>query len=778
MKRLSSLLCSWLVSLLLLACAPPWPGTPSGAPPNAQPPEPADLTSYVNPFVGTAAGGPDYGLTNAYGDTFPGAASPFGMVQWSPDTTPSTYGGYNYSASTITGLSLTHLSGAGCLLYQDIPFLPYVGPVRSSPATHAGDYVSRFSHRDEEASPGYYRVKLATSHVQAELTVTPRTGFGQFTYPPSTAATMLINTSGSVHPNWTSQVQIERDQRLVTGFATGGNFCFVKNGSYTLYFAAQFDRPFTDLGTWHGSSVTAHALSSSGPQAGAYVVFDTRQTAVVHVKVGISFVSVANALANVRAENPSWDFPRVRAEARQQWNRLLLRVQVRGGTLAQTQTFYTNLYHALLFPSLFSDGNGDYLGFDQRVHRLPAGHAQYANYSGWDIYHSQISLLALLSPDRTSDMMQSLVNDYKESGCLPKWPFANVQTNVQDGDSADPILASAYAFGARRFDTATALKAMLKGATRPCRTSAGYVERPGLEAYQAKGYLPIATPALIRGVASATLEYSTDDFALAQFARALGDLHDATVFSSRAHNWHSLFNPRTGFIQPRRANGTFPATFDPTSDIGFEEGDASQYTWMIPYDLAAVVRAMGGNERVASRLANLFTHLNAGPRSSYAFLANEPGLSTPWTYDFIGQPSQTQAVVRRTLTELYNATPSGLSGNDDLGTMGAWYVWSAIGLFPLYPGRAELVLGSPLFPQITLTLGNGKRLQIRGLGASERACYVQSLSVNGAAWTRLWLPSTILAQGANLVFQLQESPTTSWGTKGTDAPPSFGSGSG
>jgi len=737
-----------------------------------------NLTQYVNPFVGTQPGSPIPNFTESSGNTFPGADAPFGMMQWSPDTISNQPGGYNYNDTAIKGFSLTHLSGAGCTIYDDIPFMPFVGSVLTSPGTNGATYASSFSHSSEKASPGYYSVLLTKPNVKAELTVTSHTGLGRFSYPASASSVMLINAGGSVNGNSAASLQIDTKKQMVTGMATSGNFCS-RLDTYTIYFSAHFDQPFTNVGTWNGATLTPGSTSSTSTGAGAYLTFNTMQHRVIQVRVGISFVSIQNAEANLQSENTGKDFDTIRSSTSTAWNVLLNRLAVNGGTVADTQTFYTSLYHALLFPSLFSDDNDQYIGFDQKVHTVKAGHAQYANYSGWDIYRSEIPLLSVLVPERTSDMMQSLVNDYQQSGCLPKWSVANGHTTVQNGDSADPIIAEAYSFGVTNFDTQTALQAMIKGATINCTSVNGsYIERPGLSQYLSSGYVPLLAESVIgvKGTVAATLEYATDDFAISQFAQALGDSKDATLFSQRAQNWKKLYNVASGFIEPRNPDGTFVYPFSPVSQNGFREGDAYQYTLMVPYNIKALFTFMGGNQNAVTRLNTYFTRLNDGPSSAYAFLGDEPGLSDTWDYDFAGQPWQTQATVRRSITQLYNTSPSGLPGNDDLGTMSAWYVWSAIGLFPLYPGVSDLVVGSPLFKHIELTVGgfdSDKKLQITASGAGDTAPYVQSMSVNGVASTQLWQPFKTVAKGATLHFQLASSANTSWGTSPADSPPSF-----
>jgi predicted alpha-1,2-mannosidase len=744
---------SFLVISLVLSAAVVYSFTATTRPFRAAHVASANLTQYVNPFVGTAGSG----------NTFPGVGLPFGEVQWSPDTTGLKQGtSYNYSNNTITGFSLTHLSGAGwwqthatsstCGIFGDVPFMPYKGTVTQSPAANPSAFRSSFSHSSETARPGYYSVQLSTPGVKAELTAATHTAFGQFSYPTSSTSTILISTGGTSQ-GASGTVAIAASTHAVTGSATAA--CS-SNGSYTLYFAAQFSVPFTSYGTWNGSTLSTGTTSSSGRNSGAYVTFATTEGQPVEVTIGISFVSVANAQANMAAEGPG-SFSTALSNADSAWNGKLNTIVFSGGSSSDLQTFYTALYHTLLFPSTFSDVNGQYMGFDKQVHSVPAGHIQYANFSGWDIYHSQVALLALLLPGQTSDMMQSLVNDYLQSGCLPKWSFANVDTDREDGDQADAILDEAYSFGATSFDTSTALQAMLKGATQTC-TFGNYVERQGLSQYLSLGYIPYG-PSGLRGTSSATLEYTSDDFAISQFAQALGDGSDATAFLKRAQNWKNLYDAATGLIEPKDASGNFVS--NTSGSVGFHGGTATQYTWMIPYNLAGLFAQMGGNQTAVSRLDQFFSQLNAGQSTNYANLGNEPCLADPFEYDFAGQPWKTQATVRQAITQLYSATTGGIPGNDDLGTLSSWYVWSAVGLFPEYPGTGDLVLGSPLFSQSTINMSNGKQVLINAPGALDSTPYVQSLSLNGQSSTQLWQPFSTLANGATLQFTLGTSANTS-----------------
>jgi predicted alpha-1,2-mannosidase len=718
-----------------------------------------DLASYVNPFIGTepAQGSLTRGFGFDNGNVFPGASYPHGMVQWSPDTTKAP-GGYRYQQSTIDGFSLTHFSGRGCSAYQDVPFLPILGPITTSPV-NIGAYAATFSHSQERATPGYYQVSLNNA-ISVALTVTPRSGFGQFTYPSAQLASMLINVGGSATGNNEpgTGVQVIGNTQVV-GSASSGHFCSSAN-SYTVYFAAIFDHPFRAFGTWNGDSVTPGSRVQFGKQAGAYLSFEKTSNPVVQVKVGLSFVSIANAQANMAAENPGWDFEAVRQQARAAWNTRLSAIQLTGGTFAERQIFYTALYHTLMHPNVFNDVNGQYLGFDQQIH-IAQGYTQYENFPGWDMYRSLIDLLALLEPHETSDMVQSLVADAQQGGGgLPRWEVANDNSGGMVGDSMDVLIASSYAFGARNFDTGTALQSMEAGASYPGMRSRRYAVREGLRDYLNLGYVSVQrSPG---ASASITLEYAIDDFAIAQFARMLGKMDAYQTYLKRADNWQHLFNRSTGYIEPRNANGTFIDHFNPTSTKSFVEGDSTQYSWLVPQDLSVLFAAMGGNKVAVDRLDTFFTQLNGGPTSPYAWMGNEPSFEVPWEYDAAGAAYRTQAVVRRIETQLFGAGPDGLPGNDDGGAMSSWYVFAAMGIYPELPGVAGFMVGSPLFPAIKIHMGNGHILQIIGNGAAETTPYIQSLSLNKQDYNRTWIPFAALMNGSTLQFTVGSSPNKSW----------------
>ncbi|MEY9964074.1 putative alpha-1,2-mannosidase [Streptacidiphilus sp. MAP12-16] len=734
--------------------------------------------ALVNPFIGTSNSA----------DDFPGADLPFGMVQWSPDT-PSRPdgGGYEYKDSSITGFSLTHIAGPGCGAAGDIPILPTVGSVNTA-ATDA------FSHSGESASPGSYTVAL-NNGVKTELTATTRSGMARFTFPSTTQANLVFKLAGSQNGDSNTQFTAVNSTE-VSGQVTSGKFCGAGN-SYTVYFDMVFDQPFSSNGT---AAVTAPPPATASPGASqsapegvnkptlhgvppkttraatpkaaasdGYVTFNTTGTQVVQAKVGISYVSTANAVANRTAENPSWNFGGVQGAAQSAWNSVLGRVQIAGGTAAQQAVFYTALYHSLLHPNVISDSNGQYYGFDSATHTVDPGHsAAYANYSGWDIYRSQAQLEALVDPQAASDTAQSMVDDYSQTGRFPKWSENNGETYVMVGDPADAILADYHAFGATNFDSATALTDMIAEATGANNN------RPGLDYLEQLGYLPSNGSygcCNFYGPASTTLEYNSADFAVSALAGALGDSTHQTAFANRAQDWRNLFHFGTGFVQPRDRSGSWTSGFSATSGTNFVEGDSWQYTPMVPFDLHGLATAMGGNAAMAGFLNTDLSSLTGA--GGHTDLSNEPSLNIPWEYDYIGQPSQTQHVVRQVQDQIWTDSPSGLAGNDDLGQMSSWYVWSALGMYPETPGTADLALGSPLFTQTVISLPSGNSLTVNGDNAADNAPYVQSATWNGSAWDAAYAPSGSITSGGTLTYTLGTSANTSWASAASAAPPSY-----
>ena len=763
-----------------------------------------NASTHVNPLIGSRIGG----------NTFPGAVVPFGMVQWSPEATrgdhtrTATAGGYEYDVRKIRGFSLTHLSGTGCRgASGDIPFMPLAGEVSTSPSVDDKDsvYASTYSHDNETARAGYYRV-LLDNGVNIELSATTRTGAARFTYPAGQPASLLIRTSDSEVGSSDAQVTVDSAGHTVTGSVTSGNFCGyltddLKHSYYTLYFVAEFDQPFASHGTWQEGKVHAGGDSSTGgmgygPQgipdpghgSGAYVSFNTAKGKSVNVRVGISYVSLENARANLRAENARADVDEVARSAAAAWDDALGRIQVKGGTPDQLTTFYTALYHSLLHPNVYSDVNGQYYGFDTKVHNIDAGQkAQYANFSGWDIYRSQLQLVTWLEPDIGSDIAQSLFNQAKQNdGEWDRWTHNAGGTHVMNGDPAAPAMADIYAFGGTRFDAHAALASLVQAATVPTAhdiSSAGcgiacVGQRPALDQWLKLHYIPANTNSW-HG-ATETLESVTADFGVAALAARLGDKQTEAAFLKRADYWRNVFNPHAtpegGYVQDRNVDGSW-VPLDPADQDNFVEGSAAQYLWMIPFNVHGLSDALGGNDRMNRRLDAFFHHADgnwAVTKSGglHSELDNEPSIGSPWLYDFTGQPWRTQETIREVLDKLWTNAPEGIPGNDDLGEMSSWYVWSAIGLYPGIPGRAELLLSTPLFSQVDVHRPGGD-LAISVKRDSADARYIKALAVNGKPYGAPYLPEPLALHGGILQESVSQTPDTQWGSKRSDAPPSF-----
>ncbi|HTU69212.1 MAG TPA: GH92 family glycosyl hydrolase [Candidatus Baltobacteraceae bacterium] len=719
---------------------------------------PTTPPAIVDTFIGTSGtqiGGPI--------DTFPGADMPFGMIQWSPDTpSQNAGGGYEYTDKRITGFSLTHLSGPGCSVFGDFAMLPTIGTI-GVPATTS----QPFSHATESAGPGYYAVSVGSPAIRVALTVTDRTGLGSFTFPPTAQANIVVNPASNQAGVDDASIRVVGSNEI-EGSATSGYFCGMPD-RYTVYYVARFDRPFAESGVLN---------DGRGPHAAAWLRFDTTHNPLVRAQVALSFVDQQGALDNLAAEAKSWDVVTVRNAALAAWQNMLSRIQITGGTASDRQQFYTALYHTMLHPNLISDADGRYRGFDGNVHQVQKGHAEYANYSDWDIYRTEMPLIALLVPDRASDMLQSLVDAYAQSGALPRWALVNSPTSVMGGDSVDPVIAGGYAFGAHDFDVRTALAAMVKGATATTGPPAygWYIERPESALYQRLGYIPNLYTTSVSPVpngASETLEYALDDASIAAFARSLGDIATYQRFLPRASNWANLFDVQTGWIAPRDGEGAFEQTpIGENGQSGFQEGNAAQYTWMVPQDLPDLIRGMGGAPAAVAKLDAFFSQLNADEDKPYAWMGNEPSLGSPWTLLSAGEPWRAQSIVRSVMTTLYNDTPEGIPGNDDLGTMSAWYVWCALGLYPQFPAMRQLDVGSPLFPHIAIEPPSGPHITIDAPAAADDAPYVNALSVNGRATQHTWI-ALPWAGNLHLAFRLSATPNRSWGTAPADAPPPF-----
>jgi predicted alpha-1,2-mannosidase len=618
---------------------------------------------------------------------------------------------------------------------------------------------------------------------------------------------MLVRSAYSETGSTDAQVRIDTANRTISGSVTSGNFCGYigtadRRSYYTLYFVAHFDVPFLSTGTWQDSTVqpgTKEARGGTtygtkgfvptGKGSGGWVVLDTSKSASVSLRVGISYVSEQNAEANLRAENPAGNsFAKVREKAHAAWNDALNRMEIEGGTHDEQVVFYTALYHTLMGENLYSDMDGRYLGMDGKIHVVAAPQkAQYSTFSGWDVYRSQLQLLTLLEPDIAGDIAQSLLNQANQNGGeWDRWTHNSGITHVMNGDPAAPAIADILAFGGRNFDAKAAYQSLLQAATIPTAhdlSNEGCAvecvgQRPSLDQWLKLHYIPVGAHAW--GPAADTLEDATADFSISELARRMGDNATRKQFLERAQYWKNIFNPQAtpegGYIQNRNADGTWPK-FDPASDEGFVEGSAAQYLWMVPFNAKGLFTMLGGMEKASQRLNAFFYNPDgslAVTKSGglHAELDNEPSIETPWLFNFLGQPWKTQEAVRKVLNSIWTNSPKGLPGNDDLGEMSSWYVWSAMGMYPEIPGRAELVMGSPLFSAIHIRRAAGDIL-VKSHGGGSNAPYVQSVKVNGQSTTKTWLPESFVEHGGTVEFELSATPDKKWGAGEEDAPPSF-----
>ncbi|MGA5351728.1 GH92 family glycosyl hydrolase [Streptomyces thermodiastaticus] len=736
------------------------------------------LTDLVNPFIGT----------QNEGNTYPGAAVPFGMVQFSPDTGHNT--GYDYSQDHIRGFSLVHLSGVGCGLGGDLPVLPTTGDVTE---TDYARYAAAFSHDDEQASPGYYAVGL-DSGIKAELTATARTGVQRYTFPATDKANVLLNAAQSLHRTVSSEVEV-LDDRTVRTAVTGRGFC-QDTEPYTVYTITRFDRPFTAYGTWSGSTVTPGAKTGTG---GAYLRFDTTEDRTVEATTALSYVDAHGAAVNLRAEGGR-SFDAVREAARRAWEDRLDDVRVQGGSETLRRTFYSSLYRSFLAPNIGSDADGRYTGWDQKIHHAQ-GFTYYQNWSLWDTYRTQSQLLSLLAPREARDMAISVVKISEESGWLPKWGYGTVETNIMTGDPVTPFLTNAYQQGLLKGWEERAYRALKKNADGVPPADSPAVGREANKEYLANGYAPYikGRPHAKPGDsdydhgASATLEYALADAMLAQMARDLGHDEDAARYAARAQNYRSVFDASTGFFRARDASGSFTGPADPAQSEGFHEGTAWQYQWLVPQDLPGMISLIGGTQAANDRLDSFFAYDQLlrdpartarevwvnGPYDYYNAdkynPQNEPDLIAPYTYLSTGQPWKTTDVVHAALT-LFTDTPTGMTGNDDLGTMSAWNVLSSIGIFPVQPGYATWGLSTPVFDRVDLRLDRRHyprgSLTITAPGTSDARRYIQSASVDGTAYGRTYLTTDDLRRTRTLAFTVGTEPSD-WGTGPQAAPPAL-----
>ncbi|RYE19258.1 MAG: glycoside hydrolase family 92 protein, partial [Sphingobacteriales bacterium] len=670
---------------------------------------PVNYADKVNTLIGNKGKG--HGVNERYleaGYTFPGAIYPMGLVQFTPTF---------FEADR--GFVVNQLSGAGCDHMGNFPTLPLKGELKESPDGMTG---FKPEYKVQKAVAGYYKVQLFDD-VQASLTATKRTGMAEYTFPAKEKrATIVIGsgTNGTVLSD--AYIKIT-GANTCEGYADGGYFCGKEQPvNYKVYFVAKFDATPVTSGTWKDKDIKAGSTTATGPRTGAYFTFNVSAKKVIRYKFAVSYVSLANARQNLAAENAGWNFVGTKNKAQAAWNKYLGKIEATGGSANLTTQFYTHLYHALAHPNISNDVNGEYIGSDYKVHKA-VGFDNYTSFSNWDTYRTQIQLMALLAPKEAGDVVRSTVNFANMSGGgLPRWVMASTETGIMQGDPTSCVIANAYAFGATNFDARAALAVMRKGAEVPETKSQDRLTRPQLEQYLEKGYCD----------ASRSLEYTSADFAIGQFAlQAFGQTATYSKYLKRAQYWKNLYDPSTKWLRSRNPDGSWKGQNDDMREASYKS-----YFWMVPYNLKGVIDTIGGKEEADKRLDEYFDKLNANYHEEWFAAGNEPDFQTPWIYNWVGKPYKTQALIRRIVKEQYSNAESGLPGNDDLGAMGAWYVFANVGLFPVVPGYGGFSVNSPAFPLIKLHLKGGKTLTIKG--GSESKPYVTAMKINGKNWNNPW----------------------------------------
>ena len=691
----------------------------------------SNYARQVNTLIGTKG----VGLTSGY--LYPGATYPYGMVQF----TPSYF-------SKRSGFVINQLSGGGCEHMGNFPTFPVKGKLKMSP-DNILNY--RINISEEKGHAGYYEAKVQED-IHAKLTVTERTGMASYEYSADQQyGTVIIGGGISATPIAQAAIVITAPNKC-EGYAEGGNFCGLRT-PYKVYFVAEFDTDALESGTWKRDELKPNTTFAEGEYSGVYFTFDVNKKKNIQYKIGVSYVSVENARENLKAENTGWDFLQIQNQAESKWNHYLGKIEVEGSNPDRTTQFYTHLYRSFIHPNVCSDVNGEYMGADFKVHKSRSKH--YTSFSNWDTYRTQIQLLSILDPEVASDIVISHQLFAEEAGgAFPRWVMANIETGVMQGDPTPILISNAYAFGARNYDPKPIFKTMRKGAEEPGAMSQEVEARPGLKQYLDKGYYN----------ASIQLEYTSADFAIAQFAlHAVGDEFASWRYFHFARSWKNLYNQETGWLQSRNPDGSWkPLTED------FRESTYKNYFWMVPYDIAGLIEIIGGKAAAEKRLDEFFTRLDAGYNDAWFASGNEPSFHIPWIYNWVGTPYKAQEIINRVLNEQYSSKIDGLPGNDDLGTMGAWYVFACIGLYPEIPGVGGFTVNTPIFSSVKVHLKKGDMV-IKG--GSEKNIYIKSMKLNGKPYDSTWIDWDQLNNGATIEYTTSSKPDVKWGTKVT--PPSF-----
>ena len=711
-----------------------------------------DYTQYVNPFIGT----------DFTGNTYPGAQAPFGMVQLSPDNGLPGWdriSGYFYPDSTIAGFSHTHLSGTGAGDLYDISYMPVTLPYREAEAPLG--IHSKFRHSDEEASAGYYRVLLKDYNINVELTATERCGIQRYTFPKAQSA-VFLNLKKAMNWDFTQDSHIEvvdsctiQGYRFSDGWARGQR----------VFFRTRFSKPF------RSSEIDTTAIIQDGKTIGtAYVArfnFDTTDGEEIVLCTALSGVSMEGAAGNLAAEAPHNDFDKYVAETKENWNRQLGKIEVRGiCDLDDKVNFYTALYRTMIAPTVFSDVDGSYYGPDKKIHKAD-GWVNYGTFSLWDTYRAAHPLLTYTEPVRTNDMIKSFLAFYDQNGRLPVWNFWGSETDMMIGYHAVPVIVDAYLKGIGDFDAEKALKA--------CVATANLDNYRGIGLYKKLGYIPYNIKDEYNAdnwSLSKTLEYAFDDYCIAEMARKMGKTELAEEFYKRSQNYKNVFNPATGFMQPIDDKGVFIRPFSPddyTAHIC--ESNGWQYLWSVPQDIRGLITLVGGKDRFAEKLDSMFTYIPAGKEDLPIFSTgmigqyahgNEPSHHVIYLYNKVRQPWKTQKYVAQVMHHLYFNAPAGLCGNEDCGQMSAWYVFSAMGFYPVNPVSGEYEIGTPLFPEMRMHLDNGKTFTVLAPAVNRENIYIRSVKLNGKPYDKSYITHQQIMDGATVEFEMSSEPGEIW----------------
>ncbi len=717
-----------------------------------------DLVDEVDVFIGT--GGHWWGV----GSSMPGALVPNGMVKLSPDTHPGVGrvmawpnpSGYQYDHTLIRGITHTHLPSTGASDLANINIMPVLG--KPSGRISPSDYRSSFRHETESASPGYYSVQLDRHDIRAQLTATAQAGFHLWTFPKEAKKTPYIMVDASYAnygygTNAYAEVTVDPQMREVYGYTIQRGDFSRAAGGVSIYFVARFSDSFIDYGVWQNAKTSNGQRKAQGKRVGAYVGFN-RSIEQASAKVGISFISVQQARANLDTQISDKDFKAVRNAARTAWERRLSDIRIEGGTAAERRIFYTAMYHLDMLPTTLTESGGFFQGFD-RVRHQAEGFTYYSDFSLWDTYRNYHSLMALIRPTQARDFIVSLTTMYEQGGAFPRWPMATGDSDYMVGTPAANVIADAMVRGIIDYDLRTAYRGLRDHATKPMK----YGSRSGVEAWRTHGYVPDdVSPESV----SLTLEYALNDFCTAQIANAVGEMADRDIFLSRSRNYRNLWDARSKSFRPRRTDGSWRRMPDWTFDRAYTEGNARQWRWHVLHDAPDLVELMGGRESFARELESFFEdsvrQMNTRFPDLQYWHGNEPGLHAPYLFYYAGRPDLTQKWVRWIMANKYFDDPDGLDGNDDGGTLSAWYVFSALGFYPV-PCTEDYLIGSPIFPRAVVRVPGGE-LFIVAENASPRNIYVQSVDWNGQRLKKPFLLHSDIAGGGNLRFVMGPEPST------------------